>query len=146
MIKAAEWFLRITLAAGFLSAVADRFGLWGPPGEPGVAWGAWDPFVAYVAVLNGYLPAAAIPGVAWVATLAEIGVALGLVVGWQLRWFALVAGLLLLSFGVAMTLATGIKGPLDYSVFGVAAGALLLAAMCHETSRKVGDAATASAR
>jgi hypothetical protein len=26
-------------AAGFLSAVADRFGLWGPPGAPNVAWG-----------------------------------------------------------------------------------------------------------
>jgi hypothetical protein len=29
-------FLRLALAAGFLSAVADRFGLWGPPGTPGV--------------------------------------------------------------------------------------------------------------
>ena len=28
-------FLRFALAAGFLSAVADRFGLWGPPGTPG---------------------------------------------------------------------------------------------------------------
>ncbi len=66
------------------------------------------------------------------ATVAEIVVAGGLVVGWQLRWFALAAGLLLLSFAVTMTLATGIKGPLDYSVFGVAAGAFLLAAMSHE--------------
>ena len=28
--------LRIALALAFLSAVADRFGLWGKPGEPGV--------------------------------------------------------------------------------------------------------------
>jgi hypothetical protein len=28
-------FLRLALAAGFLSGVADRFGLWGPPGTPG---------------------------------------------------------------------------------------------------------------
>jgi hypothetical protein len=27
--------LRVALAAGFLSAVADRFGLWGLPGTPG---------------------------------------------------------------------------------------------------------------
>jgi len=132
MIKAAEWFLRVTLAAGFLSAVADRFGLWGPPGAPGVAWGAWDPFVDYVGVLHWFVPAGFTPALAWVATVAEIVVAGGLVVGWQLRWFALAAGLLLLSFAVTMTLATGIKGPLDYSVFGVAAGAFLLAAMSHE--------------
>ncbi len=35
------------LAAGFLSAVADRFGLWGPTGTPGVAWGGFDPFLVY---------------------------------------------------------------------------------------------------
>ena len=132
MVKAAEWFLRITLAAGFLSAVADRFGLWGPPGAAGVAWGSWDPFVDYVGVLHWFLPAALIPALAWAATAAETFIAAGLVVGWQLRWFALAAGLLLLSFAVTMTMATGIKGPLDYSVFGAAAGAFLLAAIRHE--------------
>jgi len=30
-------FLRAALAAGFFSAVADRFGLWGPPGTPHAA-------------------------------------------------------------------------------------------------------------
>lgn len=40
-------FLRLALAAGFLSAVADRLGLWGPPGTPGVAWGGFGPFLAY---------------------------------------------------------------------------------------------------
>ena len=28
IMDAAKWFLRLTLAAGFLAAVADRFGLW----------------------------------------------------------------------------------------------------------------------
>ncbi len=37
-----RWFLRIALAAGFLSAAADRVGLWGAPGTPGVAWGEWS--------------------------------------------------------------------------------------------------------
>jgi thiosulfate dehydrogenase (quinone) large subunit len=31
-------FLRIALAISFLSAVADRFGLWGAYGQPNVAW------------------------------------------------------------------------------------------------------------
>ena len=52
MSDGARWFLRIALAAGFLSAVADRFGLWGPPGTPGVAWGNWSEFLDYVAALN----------------------------------------------------------------------------------------------
>lgn len=138
MTKAAEWFLRIALSVGFLSAVADRFGLWGPPGAPGVAWGAWEPFVDYVALLNGFMPAAMAPTLAWLATVLEIIVGVGLVVGWRLRWFSIAAGMLLLSFGVTMTLATGIKGPLDYSVFGVAAGAFLLAAISRDESHARG--------
>ena len=44
--------LRIALALAFLSAVADRFGLWGKPGSPGVSWGNMTQFNAYVARLN----------------------------------------------------------------------------------------------
>jgi len=32
-----------------LSAVADRFGLWGPPRAANVSWGDWPHFVAYTA-------------------------------------------------------------------------------------------------
>lgn len=126
-ILAAQWFLRLALAASFLSAVADRFGLWGPPGASGVAWGAWPAFVEYVAVLNWFAPKSMIGALAWTATVAEVLIALGLLVGWQLRWFAVAAGLLLSSFALTMTCALGIKGPLDYSVFTAAAGAFLLA-------------------
>lgn len=31
-------FLRDALGLGFLSALADRFGLWGPFGTPNVSW------------------------------------------------------------------------------------------------------------
>jgi putative oxidoreductase len=116
-------------AAGFLSAVADRFGLWGPPGAPNVAWGAWQPFVEYVAKLNWFAPKTLIPALAWASTLGEIVVAVGLLIGWQLRWVALACGLLLISFAVTMAIALGIKAPLDFSVFGAAAGAFLLAAI-----------------
>jgi hypothetical protein len=53
--------------------------------------------------------------------------AVGLIVGWQLRWFTLGSGLLLLSFALTMTLALGIKAPLNYSVFSASAGALFVA-------------------
>jgi putative oxidoreductase len=132
---ATQWFLRLALAAGFLSAVADRFGLWGPPGAPNVAWGEWQPFVAYVAKLNWFAPKPVIPALAWAATSGEIVVASGLLIGWQLRWVALAGGLLLSSFAVTMTIALGIKAPLDFSVFGAAAGAFLLAAIRGESER-----------
>jgi putative oxidoreductase len=128
VLNAAQWFLRIVLAAGFLSAVADRFGLWGRAGAPNVAWGAWQPFVDYVAKLNWFAPSASIPILAWTSTVAEVVLAVGLLIGWQLPWFALAAGLLLLSFAITMTLALGVKAPLDFSVFAAAGGAFLLAA------------------
>ena len=128
VVGVVQWFLRLGLAAGFLSAVADRFGLWGPAGAPNVAWGAWQPFVDYVAKLNWFAPPASIPILAWTSTVAEVVLAIGLLIGWQLRWFALAAGLLLLSFAITMTLALGVKAPLDFSVFAAAGGAFLLAA------------------
>lgn len=130
--KWTSWFLRIALAAGFLSAVADRFGLWGPPGSPNVAWGDWSHFLDYVATLNRFAPAAIIPVLGWIATIAEVVIAIGLLAGWKLREFAAAAGLLLLLFALAMTFSTGIKTALDASVYTASAGAFLLAAMADE--------------
>ena len=126
----ARLLLRITLAAGFLSAVADRFGFWGESGTPNVAWGDWPSFVEYVAFLNAYAPPEIIPTLAWIATIAEVVIAVGLFIGWKLRWFAMASGILLLTFCITMALYMGIKAPLDYSVFGVAAASFALAAMC----------------
>lgn len=72
LIAAAQWFLRIALAASFLSAVADRFGLWGPAGAPNVAWGAWQPFIDYVAKLNWFVSPGSIPILGWTSTMAEM--------------------------------------------------------------------------
>lgn len=123
----AEWFLRLALAAGFLSAVADRFGVWGPPGAPNVVWGAWQPFIEYVGVLNPFAPAALHPALGWGATIAEVVIAVGLLVGWRLRWFAVASGVLLSVFALAMVVALGPKPPLDYSVLAAAGGSFLLA-------------------
>jgi uncharacterized membrane protein YphA (DoxX/SURF4 family) len=127
-LSSARWFLRLTIAGGFLSAVADRLGIWGPPGTPNVGWGAWAPFVEYTAKLNWFAPAPVVFFLAWAATFCETVFAVGLIVGWQLRWFALGSGLLLLSFALTMTFALGIKAPLNYSVFAASAGAFFLAA------------------
>ncbi len=118
--------LRIALAAAFLSAVADRFGLWGAPGAANVAWGNWPNFMAYIARLNWFLPAALIPAVAWVATVAETVLGLALLAGIYRRVVALASALLLFLFGIAMTLSLGVKSPLNDSVFSAACGALVL--------------------
>jgi len=109
--------VRCTLAAAFLAAVTDRFGWWGPPGAPNVAWGDFTHFEAYAATLNWYLPHGVIPAVAWLVTVLESGLALGLIFGVATRWVALASGVLLLLFALAMTAALGIKAPLNYSVF-----------------------------
>ena len=122
-------FLRFALAAGFLSAVADRFGLWGPPGTPGVAWGGFDRFLAYTGKLLWYLPPFLVPVAGWAATVLEVVLAVGLVAGVRLRAFALASGVLLSVFAATMTLALGPEPPLSSSVWSAAAGAFLLASL-----------------
>ena len=119
---------RIALAAGFLSAVADRFGVWGKPGDPQIAWGDWSHFVTYTGTLNWFLPPGLVPLVAAVATIAEVVLAVLLLVGYRLAWTAAASGVLLLVFAVAMSSALGPKAPLDYSVYAAAAAAFLVAA------------------
>jgi uncharacterized membrane protein YphA (DoxX/SURF4 family) len=121
--------LRLALAASFLSAVADRFGMWGKSGEPRVSWGDFAHFVAYTERLTSIVPQALGPSIAWIATIAEIVLALALLVGWQTRIAAILSGSLLLLFGLAMAFALGIKAPLDFSVFSAATGAFLLSGL-----------------
>ena len=96
-------FLRFALGISFLSAVADRFGLWGGLGEPHVAWGTFDRFIAYTGKLNWFLPKAAVPSLAVVATCAETLLDILLILGWQTRRTALLSIVLLLLFAVTMT-------------------------------------------
>lgn len=120
-------FLRFALGFSFLSAVADRFGLWGSFGEHHVAWGTFAKFVAYTGQLNWFLPKGTITTLAIVSTCAETILGFLLLLGWQTRTTAFLSGVLLLLFAVSMTVALGIKAPLDASVFSAAGGAFLLA-------------------
>jgi uncharacterized membrane protein YphA (DoxX/SURF4 family) len=124
-------FLRFALGFSFLSAVADRFGLWGAFGQPNVAWGNFARFVAYTGQLNWFLPEATYPTLAVAATFAETLLGILLVLGWQTRITALLSGVLLLVFAVTMTAALGIKAPLSFGVFSAMGGAFLLAS-CAE--------------
>jgi len=120
-------FLRLALAAGFLSAVADRWGLWGPFGTPLVGWGDMTHFMPYVATLNPWFPAYVIPVVGWTATIAEVVLAVMLIAGFQTRWAARLSGWLLLAFAIGMSAGPGVKSALNASVFAAAGGAFMLA-------------------
>jgi uncharacterized membrane protein YphA (DoxX/SURF4 family) len=119
-------FLRLALAAAFLSAVADRFGLWGHAGEAHVAWGDFSHFVAYTERLTSMVPITLGPTMAWTATIAETVLALALLIGILTRVAAFLSGVLLFLFAMAMAFALGVKAPLDFSVFTASAGAFLL--------------------
>lgn len=120
-------FARIVLALGFLSAVADRFGLWTPLlGANGVFWGSMQSFAAYTGTLAPWVPQAVLPAFAWLVTLFEIVFGVGLLAGVCLRWMALGAGILVLLFGISMFFFAGVKAPFDYSVFPTAACALMV--------------------
>ena len=123
----ATLLLRLGLGVGFLSAVADRLGLWGAFGQPNVEWGNFSRFLDYTHTLNWYLPAGMTLPLGIIATGAEIFLGLLLVIGWRTRAASLLTALLLLTFGVSMTLALGIKAPLNYAVLTGIGGALLLA-------------------
>src|SRR5436190_5033274 len=124
-------FLRLALGISFLSAVADRFGLWGLYGQPNVACGNYAHYLDYTAKLTWFLPAATIPALAIIATAAETLFGFLLVLGWKTRTTALLSGVLLSTFALTMTMALGVKAPLDLSVFSAAGGALLLAASAN---------------
>jgi len=121
-------FARIALAAGFLSAVADRFGIWGLPGGTNVAWGDFASFTAYAARINPWAPGSLMTLIAWTATLAEIALALLLIAGYRTRWAAFGSGVLLLLFALGMTAGTGIKTAFDASVLAASAAGFLLSA------------------
>lgn len=127
--KAIKLFLRIAIAFGFLSAVADRFGMWGKDDS---TWGNWDSFVQYTEVINPWFPNALVPALAVIATSAEIIFAIFLLVGFKTELFAKLSGILLLIFAFSMSFSIGIKPVFDYSVFIASAGAFALGTMTEK--------------
>jgi putative oxidoreductase len=135
-VYVAAFVLRLALGIGLLSAVADRFGLWGPPGKPTVAWGTFSAFLAYTGQLNPWVPSPLLPTLGWAVTVAETILGIALLVGYRLRITAILAAALTTVFGVAMSITLGVHAPLNYSVFPFAAGAYLLACVANNERAK----------
>ncbi|RAV97929.1 DoxX family protein [Pseudochryseolinea flava] len=122
-IKIVEWFLRIAISASFLSAVADRFGLW-PKAIS--AWGKWGNFIVYTKQLVPFLPDVIVPFAGGAATFLEIVLGILLLVDFKTNVVAIISGALLLTFGFSMAIFSSVKAPLDYSVFTAAAACFAL--------------------
>jgi len=121
--RAGVLYARLALGSAFLSAVASRFGLW----DKTVDLDHFQGFIHYTAEVNAFLPVALIPAVAWAATIAETSCGILLIAGIWLRGVSLASAVLLALFGLAMTISSGAKSPMDYSVFSASSGATLLA-------------------
>lgn len=118
-----QLFLRLAIALTMLSAVADRFGFWGDNSS----WGNWENFEKYTKQLTFFLPEVLSIFSAYTATFLEIIFPLMLIFGFKTKIAAYGTGFLLLIFALSMTIALGVKAPLDYSVWLGSAAALLLA-------------------
>jgi uncharacterized membrane protein YphA (DoxX/SURF4 family) len=119
---------RFGLASAYLSAVADRFGVWGRHGTPNVTWGDFQHFVAQVATLLPWAPKSIVPVLAWIASVLEAALGLGLLIGVRTKTMAIGSAFLLIVFGLSMTFsAGGVHSALASSVFSAAGASLLLA-------------------
>jgi hypothetical protein len=126
--------LRLFLSAAFLSAIADRFGLYGPHGTIGVSWGDWTHFLQFVGYLIKIAPHAYIPAIGVVETIVEITLGVALLLGIYPRIVAWASAALLASFAIAMSVALGIPTTLGYGVFTAIGAALLLGAVARPRS------------
>ena len=115
--KYVKLFLRIAVSLTMLSAVADRFGLWGE----GAVWGNMDAFLAYTQQLLPFVPATLANIAGWIATVLEIV-------------FSKLTACLIACFGLSMTISLGIKSTFDYSVWNAVAAALAIAIIDNNKS------------
>lgn len=113
--------LRLSLAAAFLSAVADRFGWWQPLGQG--SWGSMSAFADYTHQLVPFASGWLLTLVVWAVTGAEATLGILLLAGWWPRLVGAAACLLLTVFGTAMAISIGLEAPLSYSVFSAASAA-----------------------
>ncbi|MGE8537106.1 MULTISPECIES: DoxX family protein [unclassified Chryseobacterium] len=119
-----QLFLRLALAVTMLSAVADRFGWWSKENS---SWGNMESFKEYTRQLTFFLPETMSTFSAYAATFFEILFPFMLIAGFKTRIAAYGSCILLLVFAISMTIASGPKAPLNYSVWVGSAAALLLA-------------------
>ena len=113
--------LRLSLAAAFLSAVADRFGWWAPFGQG--YWGSMGAFADYTHQLVPFASGLFLTVIVWAATATEATLGVLLLTGWRPKLVGAATCLVLIVFGIAMAVSLGMESPLSYSVFSAVSAA-----------------------
>lgn len=121
LVRVVRVALRLSLAAAFLSAVADRFGWWKPLGQG--SWGSMASFADYTHQLVPFASGWLLTVIVWAATVTETTLGILLLTGWRPRLIGALTCLVLMVFGTAMAVAFGVASPLSYSVFSAASAA-----------------------
>jgi uncharacterized membrane protein YphA (DoxX/SURF4 family) len=131
--KFAVLFTRFGLAATYLSGVADRFGAWGRHGAANVSWGDFQQFVSRVQTYVPHASAALALVVAWVATVLDSALGLGLLLGVRTRTMAFGSGILLIGYALTVAMSpAGLHATFAYGLFGLAGASMLLAAVADD--------------
>src|SRR4051794_19476950 len=99
-VRVVRMALRVSLAAAFLSAVADRFGWWEPFGQG--SWGSMGAFAEYAHTLVPFASGWLLTVVVWAATVTEATLGLLLLTGWWPKLIGVATCLVLTVFGTAM--------------------------------------------
>ena len=120
-IRVVRIALRLSLAAAFLSAVADRFGWWEPFGQG--SWGSMGAFADYAHQLVPFASGWLLTVIVWAATATEATLGVLLLTGWRPKLVGAATCLVLIVFGTAMAVSLGMESPLSYSVFSAASAA-----------------------
>lgn len=120
-IRVVRIALRLSLAAAFLSAVADRFGWWEPFGQG--SWGSMGAFADYAHQLVPFASGWLLTVIVWAATATEATLGVLLLTGWRPKLVGAATCLVLIVFGAAMAVSLGMESPLSYSVFSAASAA-----------------------
>lgn len=119
--------LRLSLGSAFLSAVADRFGLWKAFGQGN--WGSMAAFADYTNTLVPFASGWLLAVIVWAVTVAEAILGVLLLIGWRPPVVGAATCLLLIVFGTAMAISLGVEEPLSYSVFSAASAAAAYAVL-----------------
>ena len=127
--------LRLSLAAGFLSAVADRFGWWKPFGQG--SWGSMGAFADYTHQLVPFASGWLLTVIVWAATTTETTLGVLLLTGWRPKLVRAATCLVLIIFATAMAVSLGMESPLSYSVFSAASAAAAYAILGSASGTKI---------
>jgi uncharacterized membrane protein YphA (DoxX/SURF4 family) len=121
MLRLASWSVRIALVLTFIWMVKERLGLWGTTGtEAGLA---------------SLVPSTILPIGRWIAVCLELLLVLALLVGWRIRWAALVSTVVLLLHGLALCASLSPAAPVTYLSLTAASAAFLLFAVQPSASQ-----------